>query len=312
MGQLTKHFIVVKLELLRRGRVNPPAVSLPCLLVGFSLFDNSLFGRVPPGGDPLQNKKESSVFAFFVLVFALSIPFWVLGIIYPIELLPGLPMSAIGAFTPALAALVLTSHYDRLLGVPQLLRRTFDFNRIKGKNWFLVILLVNPAIAVLAYVIIGAVREPLPVPAPLTLAIFPMFAFFFVGALAEELGWSGYATEPLEHRWGTLTASVLLGAVWAIWHFVPLVQAHRTAGWIAWWSVDTIALRMIMTWFYIHSGKSVFAATAFHAMINLSWQLFPINGTFYDPLVFGLITLDFAFVIYAGERFLSPGESQAA
>ena len=105
----------------------------------------------------MQNKHEPSVSIFFVLVFALSIPFWVLGIIYPIQLLPGLPISALGAFTPVLGALSLTYKYDRLSGVFQLLQRAFDFKRLKHKNWFLVILLVNPAIAVLAYLIIGAV-----------------------------------------------------------------------------------------------------------------------------------------------------------
>ena len=138
-----------------------------------------------------------------------------------------------------------------------------------------------------------------------------MAAFFFIGALGEELGWSGYATEPLQQRWGTLPASLMLGAVRAVWHFVPLVQAHRTVEWIAWWSLDTVSLRMIMTWLYIHCGKSVFAAAVFHAMINLSWQLFPINGSFYDPRVFGLITLVCAIIIYAAQRFLSPNNGIA-
>jgi membrane protease YdiL (CAAX protease family) len=66
-----------------------------------------------------------------------------------------------------------------------------------------------------------------------------------------------------------------------------------------------------MTWLYIHSGKSVFAAAVFHAMINLSWQLFPNNGSFYDPRVFGLITLGFATILYAIDRFRSPGKVQA-
>ena len=253
----------------------------------------------------MQNKHESSVLTFFVLVFALSTPFWVLWTIYPIQLLPGLPISALGAFTPALAALILTYRYDRRSGVVRLLRRSFDFRRIKNKNWYLVILLVNPAIAVLAYMIMGAISEPLPVPAPLTLTIFPMFAFFFIGALGEEIGWSGYATEPLEQRWGTVIAGVLLGLVWAIWHYVPLMQAHRSVEWIAWWSLDTISSRVIMTWLYIRSGKSVFAVAVFHAMSNLSWQLFPNNGSYYDPRVFGLITLGFAISIYAAQRYLS-------
>jgi membrane protease YdiL (CAAX protease family) len=256
----------------------------------------------------MQNKRESSVFTFFVLVFMLSIPFWVLGILYPIQLLPGLPISALGAFIPAAAAFILTYKHDRLPGVLQLLRRSFDFKRVKNKNWFLVILLVNPVTAVLAYGAIGMAGEPLPNPAPLTLAIFPMLVFFFIGALGEEIGWSGYATEPLQQRWGSIGCGIFLGLVWAVWHFTPLIQAHRSAEWIAWWSLDTLALRMIMTWLYIHSGKSVFAAAVFHAMINLSWQLFPINGSYYDPQIFGLITLCFAIAIYMAQWFLSAGK----
>lgn len=260
----------------------------------------------------MQNKRTASVVSFVVLVFALSSPFWILGMLYPIQLLPGLPLSALGAFTPALGAILLAYKSDRRSGVLQLLQRSFDFKRLTSPNWFVGILFVNPAIAVLAYLLIRAVSKPLPSPAPLTLAVFPMAAFFFIGALGEEIGWSGYATEPLQQRWGIVAASVLLGAIWAIWHFLSLVQAGRSVEWIAWWSLDTIALRMIMTWFYFHSGQSVFAAAIFHAMINLSWQLFPNNGSFYDPRVFGLITLGFAVILYAMERLRSPGKLQAA
>jgi uncharacterized protein len=260
----------------------------------------------------MHNKHKPSIFTFFVLVFALSIPFWILGSVYPIELLPGLPISALGAFTPALAALILTYKHDRASGTLQLLRRSFDFKRIKNKKWFLIALLLNPAIAVLAYLVIGAVSAPLPMPAPLTLATFPMTVFFFIGALGEEIGWSGYATEPLQQRWGMLPAGLILGAVWAVWHFLPLVQAHRTTAWIAWWTLDTFSLRMILTWLYIRSGKSVFAAAVFHAMINLSWQLFPVNGSFYDPQVFGLITLGCAIIIYAAQWFLPRSNLHAA
>jgi uncharacterized protein len=262
-------------------------------------------------GIRLQSKYSSSVFTYFVLVFALSVPFWILGITYPIQLLPGLPISALGAITPALAALILTYKNDRRAGVFQLLQRSFDFKRVKNKNWFLVILLVNPAISVLAYGIISVI-QPLPPLATLSLAIFPMFAFFFLGALAEEVGWTGYATEPLHQRWGAITAGILLGAVWAIWHILPLVQAYRTVEWITWWSLATISLRAIMVWFYVHAGKSVFAATLIHAMSNLCWQLFPNNGSYYDPRVFGLITLFFAITFYVVQRFQSVGKLQAA
>ena len=239
----------------------------------------------------MKNNYGSSVFTFFTLVFVFSIPFWLLGAIYPIEFLPGLPISALGALTPSVVALILVYKDGHFSEVLQLLQRSFDFRRLKNRNWFLLILLINPAIAVVAYLIIGIIDEPLPRPAPITLAISPIAAFFFVGALVEEIGWTAYATEPLQERWGTLLAGLMLGVIWAVWHFIPLMQAYRTVEWIAWWSLGTISLRMIVTWLYIHSGTSLFAAAVFHMMINLSWQLFPVNGSMYDPQVFGLITL---------------------
>lgn len=252
----------------------------------------------------MQRKQDSFVLTFFALVFVLCIPFWLLGAIDPIQLLPGLPLSALGAFTPALAALILSYRSDRLAGVLQLLKRSFDLNHVRNKGWYLLVILINPLIAILAYGMLRGLGRPLRVPNLLQLAGFAMFVAFFIAALGEELGWTGYATEPLLRRWGTLTASLLLGVVWAAVHFIPLLQAHRSVEWIAWWCLGTIAFRMIMIWLYVHAGKSVFAATLFHAMINLCWQLFPNHGSFYDPQVFGLITLVFAIIIYAAERFL--------
>ena len=250
-----------------------------------------------------MNTKKESVLLFLGLVFALSIPIWVLGEIRPVELLPGLPISSLGAFTPGLAALILKYRDDRLAGFFQLLGRSFDFRRVPDKIWYLAFILINPAVAVLAY---GALRisgKALPSPS-LTIGIVPLFLVFFIAALGEEIGWTGYATEPLLRGWGVLSAGVLLGLVWAVWHLVPLVQAHRPADWIAWWSLGTIALRVIMVWLYAYAGKSVFAAALFHATINLCWQLFPVNGSYYDPRVFSLITLGFAVVFLAGQRIL--------
>ena len=137
------------------------------------------------------------VFFFFVLVFILSIPFWILDVINPMQLLPGLPISALGAFTPAIAAFILVYKSGRLSGVSQLLQRSFDFKRITNNYWYLAIIFINPAIAVIAYWLILATGKVLPTPVPLTLAIVPLFILFFIAALGEEIGWSGFATEPL-------------------------------------------------------------------------------------------------------------------
>ena len=46
---------------------------------------------------------------------------------------------------------------------------------------------------------------------------------------------------------------------------VPLVQVGRAATWIAWWSLNTVGLRVLIVWLFNNTGKSVFAATLFHA-----------------------------------------------
>ncbi len=98
---------------------------------------------------------------------------------------------------------------------------------------------------------------------------------------------------------GALGAALLLGLVWAVWHFIPLWEAHRSVVFIAWWSLGTVTARVIITWLYNNTGRSVFVAALFHTMINLTWQLFPVNGSYayYDPRVAGLLTLAVAVVV---------------
>jgi len=60
-----------------------------------------------------------------------------------------------------------------------------------------------------------------------------------------------------------------------------------------------VTARVIITWLYNNTGRSVFVATLFHTMMNLTWQLFPVNGSYayYDQLVAGLLTLAVAVVV---------------
>jgi Type II CAAX prenyl endopeptidase Rce1-like len=122
-----------------------------------------------------------------------------------------------------------------------------------------------------------------------------IFVAFFIGALGEELGWSGYITDSLQKRWGALGASVLLGLVWAAWHVVPHMQAHRSVAWMGWYALLTVATRVVMVWIFNNTGKSVFGAAVFHAMLNLSWFLIP--DEYFDPRIEGLIITFVAVIV---------------
>lgn len=240
-----------------------------------------------------------SLLAFFVLAVVLMIPFWVFGSLTGLQLAPGLPVAALGTFCPTGAALILVYRQDKTAGMIALLKRSFDFKRIKDKRWFAPLLLLMPGAVALSFWVQRLLGVPVPAP---QIAVVPTLALcivLFIGALGEELGWSGYAIDPMQARLGALSASILLGIFWAGYHYIGLVQAHRSAEWIAWWTLLTVALRVIMVWLFNQTGRSVFGMALFHTTINATWLLFPIGGSYYDCRVTGLL-LAFVAVLVVG------------
>lgn len=255
----------------------------------------------------MATSRTQSPMLFFGLVYLLSIPFWVIGALSARQLLPALPVSALAFLCPVTAAVILVYRERGRAGVVALLKRSFDFGRSGSKIWLAPLLLLEPGIMILSYGVMRLTGSPVPVPQFNLLTALALGAVFFIAGLGEELGWSGYATDPLQERFGALKASLIIGLVWAAWHFIGLTQAHRSPEFIAWWMVSTLGYRVIIVWLYNNMGRSVFAAAVFHALINLTWQLFPVDGSFYDPRVTGLIAAVTAVgvVILWGPRTLT-------
>ena len=234
---------------------------------------------------------------YFLLVFALSIPFWLIGAATDLQLMPGLSASALMAFSPMVAALILVYRENKTRGVTELLRRSFDFRRIKAKRWYVPVLLLMPGVSVVVYGLMRWLDMPLPTPQIPALPALLMFLAFFVGALGEGLGWSGYALDPMQDRWSALRAGIALGVVAIAWHLVPLLALQRSPTWIAWWCLYALAARILIVWLYNNTGKSVFAVALFHATLNLSFFLFPNNGSHFDIRLGGLVMAFAAAVV---------------
>ncbi len=241
----------------------------------------------------MLNRAGSSALTFFTLVLGLSAPFWLLGAVTDAQLMPGLSVSALMSFCPAAAALLLVYREKGTQGVTELLRRSFDFHLITNKRWYIPILLLMPSISAIVYALMRWMDMSLPLPQIEFVPALLMLAAFFVGALGEELGWSGYALDPMQNRCGALRAGIILGIVGVIWHLVPLILLHRSPTWIAWWSLYALAARVVIVWLYNNTGKSVFATALFHATLNLSYLLFPVNGSHFD-MRFGALLTAFA------------------
>jgi len=80
-------------------------------------------------------QRKRAPWAFFLLVFALSVPFWLVGAATRLDLLPHLPVSALAAVCPVTAASFFTYGEAGFTGVRGLLRRAVDFRRIPAVWW---------------------------------------------------------------------------------------------------------------------------------------------------------------------------------
>ena len=262
-----------------------------------------MMGNLQPTTKQGKYLSGRSPLTFFILVFALAIPFWVIGAFTEFQLLPGLPVAALATVCPALAALILVYRENRAAGVTVLLKRAFDYKRITTKVWYAPILLLMPVVMVLSFGMMRLTGTVVPEPVISGLSTLILCIVFFFAALGEELGWSGYAIDPMQNQLGALQASIVLGSVWAVYHYPALLQAHRSVAWIAWWALGTVALRVIIVWLYNNTGKSVFAVTLFHMTFNVTWQLFPVNGSYYDPRISGPILALAAVIITICHKF---------
>ena len=236
-------------------------------------------------------RRLRDILAFFGLTFLLTIPFWIIGSAIGNALMPGLPIAALAA------ALILSWRLTGVASARALLMRTIDLGRVKPKAWWLVFLLFSPAANAAAFIISRNLGTGIPSPQFNVLPAVMLFAIFLVGAVSEELGWTGFALGPIQTRVGMIRAGLLIGAIWAVWHYPALLQAHRSGVWIAWWTLGTISLRLFMVWLFNVTSGSVFAVVLVHATNNLSWQLFPIQGSWWDPRINGVIMGSVALIV---------------
>ncbi|WP_334162400.1 CPBP family intramembrane glutamic endopeptidase [Phenylobacterium sp.] len=233
---------------------------------------------------------ERGLVPFFALVLVLSLPFWILAALAPVQPLAGLPLSGLMAFMPAVAAAILVARSGGRGALAAFLRRSFDWSRMRGRGAWPLLILLMPALGLAAWIALDGAPSGPGAPAWIFSA---MLVAFLAAGLGEELGWCGYAIGPVARRVGELRAALLLGVFWALWHVVPFLQAGRSWDWIAWQCANILAVRVVMTRLYFGAGRSVFAVALFHALDNVAAFSLPFFGGRHDPrfLFFSLVVI---------------------
>jgi membrane protease YdiL (CAAX protease family) len=191
----------------------------------------------------------------------------------------------VGGIIATLPAIVISSAFSRNEGVQKLLA---SITRPRGNPlWYLFAILIIPVTMALGGVASLALGNSLPSPdqsiqgsAGLGIIVLIFLnELLQAGGLPEEAGWRGFALPRLQVRLSPLTASIILGPIWALWHGPLLIGMLQEAG--PW----RLLLRILMigvafTWLYNRTGGSLIAVMLLHASWNTALAFLPSTDTF--------------------------------
>jgi membrane protease YdiL (CAAX protease family) len=94
--------------------------------------------------------------------------------------------------------------------------------------------------------------------------------------LGEEIGWRGFLVPELYKTCSYTKTSLIVGCVWALWHFPILIFADYNSGTPAWYgltcfTVLVVSISFVFAWFPLKSG-SLWTGAILHASHNLFIQ----------------------------------------
>ena len=183
--------------------------------------------------------------------------------------------------SPSVFGILFARMVDGKNGVRELFRRAGRW-RVRPV-WYAAALLVVPAVYGLSYLIqgwLGGSLVPIDILDKLVFAV----PIALMASLMEEFGWRGFALPKLLERHNALTAALIVGVGWALWH-APInylaVQSFGTGvvPLLIVLAVAPIAETVIMTWIHSNANASMLLMLLTHFAITSSAIVFMISSS---------------------------------
>ena len=243
-----------------------------------------------------RGARGASPWLFFIVVFAWSWSFWIAAAVLGLSArtLSGQGLELAGLLGPMLGGIAFTYLTQGSQGRRDYWRRIVDARRISA-SWYAVILLFAPVLWGLAALVDMATGNAVAlsqighamssaVATPASALSLLLWTLLF-GPIPEELGWRGYALDSLQAGSTALRASLILGAIWGLYHlplFYLVGTYHAAQGpWSLWFwlfLVQVIPVTIVFTWIFNNTRRSTLAAILLHFTINLTAQLANLTG----------------------------------
>ena len=222
--------------------------------------------------------KRHQVTAFFIITYAITWGIGAFAILFSTqfkrifgELTYFNPMAILAVAAPTISATILTVAWQGKAGLRELYARLIRWRF--GIQWYAFLLIGIPFLGWLAALVAGA--SPVYRLTSPALAFSVLLNLLVTGPLGEELGWRGYALPRLLKQFNPLIASLILGAIWGVWHLPSfyissLVQSGLSLPvFLCFAMINSI----LITWIFQHTGGSVLAIVLFHYAVNFSFSI---------------------------------------
>ena len=256
---------------------------------------------------------------FWITTFGLTWASWIPAARQGTQALTTGPLGIVGVFVPSVVALILTALTAGTDGLRDLLRQLLRWR--VAPRWYLFVLGM-PALMALAGIALGQMlHAPAPdwrsTPVHMLLPagaaavspwvlLAPLFVqqVLFSSPLGEEIGWRGYALVRLQQRYRPLSASLLLGILWGLWHLPRLWAASPGASGLPFLTsvvgavLGTVATAILFTWVFNGTGGSLLLVLLLHAAYNTTGLFLPAAPDGAGLVVAWLVAL--AVVVRAG------------
>jgi CAAX protease family protein len=191
----------------------------------------------------------------------------------PLPKLTGILMFPAMLLGPCISGIVLTSLFDGKPGLRDLFARITSWQF--PARWY-ALLLLPPTLVLAVLSLLRASVSPVYAPNRFFLGIL----FGVPAGILEEIGWMGFAFPKLTAHRKPLSAALLLGLLWSLWHlpvinFLGTVTPHGRY-WLPFFlafAVAMTAMRVIIAWAYTRT-QSVPLAQLLHISSTGSLVIF--------------------------------------
>ncbi|EDX73565.1 CAAX amino terminal protease family [Coleofasciculus chthonoplastes PCC 7420] len=209
-----------------------------------------------------------------------------------------LVLSIFYAIGPALAAVIVAQVAYGKTGVKEL-----DKGLIKwrvGLVWYIVVLLGPVVLLITAQVVTKLLRLPVTIAVPQSNLSFFAFVINFLATTCEEIGWRGFALPRLQKQYNALTATLIVGMLWGLWH-LPLIflVGQPMSEFPFLWFIIIVTNAFIYTWIYNSTKGSILLVALFHGALNIAPNIFSAFIPGVSPIVDALVNCVVVIILIA-------------